>query len=50
LPLLLLPLIALVILTIELCACSSDPGKPAALDRMERKHTQWVETMGGGGL
>jgi hypothetical protein len=45
-----LPLIALVILTIELCACSTDPGKQAAIDRMERKHTQWVETMGGGGL
>ena len=45
----LLPLIALTILMLELCACSTDPGKQAAIDEMERRHTITVESTGGGG-
>lgn len=45
----LLPLISLAILIFELCACSTDPNKQAAIDEMERRHTITVETMGGGG-
>ncbi len=45
----LLPPIMLAILILELCACSTDPRKQAAIDEMDRRHTIWVETMGGGG-
>ena len=45
----LLPLIVLAILFLELCACSIDPGKQAAIDEMERRHTIMVESMGGVG-
>jgi len=45
----LLPLIALTILILELCACSTDPGKQAAIEEMEHRHALYVETTGGGG-
>ncbi|WIM10105.1 hypothetical protein [Enhydrobacter sp.] len=45
----LLPLIMIAILILDLCACSTDPGKQAAIDEMQRRHTIWAETMGGGG-
>ncbi len=45
----LLPLIAFVILTLQLCACSTDPNKKADIDGMEHRHAEWMETMGGGG-
>lgn len=45
----LLPLIALAILIVELCACSSNPNKQAAIDEMDRRHTVTIETMGGSG-
>jgi hypothetical protein len=44
----LLPLIALAILILELCACSTDPGKQATIDEMERRHAIVVESTGGG--
>ena len=45
----LLPMIALAILVLELCACSTDPKKQAAIEEMERRHTIVVETMSGSG-
>lgn len=45
----LLSLIALAILIIELCACSTDPNKHAAIDEMERRHAITIETMSGSG-
>ncbi len=45
----LLPLIAFVILILQLGACSTDPSKKADIDEMERRHAEWMETMGGGG-
>lgn len=46
----LLPFLALVALIVELCACSTDPKKQAAIDELERRHATWAETMGGGGM
>lgn len=45
----LLPMIALAILVLELCACSTNPNKQAAIEEMERRHTITVETMSGSG-
>ena len=45
----LLPLTFLVILILELCACSAAPGKQAAVDEMENRHAVSTETVGGGG-
>ena len=45
----LLPLTFLAILILELCACSADPAKQAAVDEMENRHAVSTETMGGGG-
>lgn len=45
----LLPMIALAILVLELCACSTDPNKKAAIEEMERRHVITVETMSGSG-
>ena len=44
------PLMALVVLAVQLCACSTDRDKKAAIEQMERKHAVWAETMGGGGM
>jgi hypothetical protein len=45
----LLPLISLAILILELCACSTDPNKQAAINEMEHHRRITVETTGGGG-
>ena len=45
----LLPLIALAVLILELCACSPDRGRQAAIDTMENHHAVSTETVGGGG-
>ena len=44
-----LPLIAVAILILELCACSADRSKQAAIDDMESRHAASTETLGGGG-
>jgi hypothetical protein len=43
------PVIVLVLLALQLCACTVDPGKKAAIDQMEQRHAVMVETGGGGG-
>lgn len=41
--------LALMVLTLHLCACSDGPNKKAAIDQLEQRHAVEVETMGGGG-
>jgi hypothetical protein len=40
--------LALMVLTLHLCACSDDPDRRTAIDQMEQRHAVEVETMGGG--
>jgi hypothetical protein len=44
------PLIALAVLILELCACSVDRSRQAAIDQMENRHAVSTETVGGGGM
>jgi hypothetical protein len=32
-----------------LCACANSPAKKAAIDEMERRHTEDMQRMGGSG-
>ena len=43
--------LALALLTVQLSACDTndDPAKKAAIDEMDRRHTEQMIRMGGGG-
>jgi hypothetical protein len=40
-------ILALAVLLV--CSCANDPNKKAAIDEMDRRHTEDMQRMGGGG-
>jgi len=40
-------LVALAVLLV--CSCANDPNKRAAIDEIDRRHTEDMQRMGGGG-
>jgi len=41
--------LVVVLAVLLLSACTSDPNKKAAIDEMDRRHTEDMQRMGGGG-
>lgn len=42
-------IVALAVLAVQLCACTNDQGRKAAIDEIDRRHTEDMQRMGGGG-
>jgi len=41
--------LVVVLAVLLLSACTNDPNKKAAIDEMDRRHTEDMQRMGGGG-